>query len=156
MKSEPHKTKTPQERTSSSAKESDILSPEDVLVDFFSLANEGHYKDAVGLLFLDDYYWEFMSVFSTESDLANKELILKDFCFAVGTCLTAKPLKTEKVNDNEYVVTTEFLDDDGSVFVYGPCCGATEEEMPPVREFEYTVVRNEGVFMVATPPLYMP
>jgi hypothetical protein len=37
-----------------------------------------------------------------------------------------------------------------------PCCGATPEEMPPVRRFEFTVRRVGYAYRVETLPVYVP
>jgi hypothetical protein len=56
-----------------------------------------------------------------------------------------------------YVFDVEFNNPDGSLFVRGPCCGATETEMPPESQFEYTVTKNaEGKFVVLNTPPYVP
>jgi hypothetical protein len=44
--------------------------------------------------------------------------------------------------------TVEFTNDDGSLFVLGPCCGATEMEMSPKTQFVYTVKRVKDKFLV--------
>jgi hypothetical protein len=40
--------------------------------------------------------------------------------------------------------------------VLGPCCGATEEEMPPQDEFVFKVKKINGEFKVITVPVYIP
>ncbi|MEX2029351.1 MAG: hypothetical protein WD906_00040 [Anaerolineales bacterium] len=50
----------------------------------------------------------------------------------------------------------EFVTDDGELFVLGPCCGATEAEMPPVWRFPYTVRVVGGEYLVMEMPVYVP
>ncbi len=49
-----------------------------------------------------------------------------------------------------------FLTPGGEVWTLGPCCGATEEEMPPVSEFTFTVRRTSNGSRVQTLPVYVP
>jgi len=50
----------------------------------------------------------------------------------------------------------EFVWLDGTLFKLGPCCGATEAEMPPVWQFPYTVKKIDGQFKVMEGPVYIP
>jgi len=44
----------------------------------------------------------------------------------------------------------------GQLLVVGPCCGADATQIPPVSQFEFTVQRHKGVFLVLDPPVLMP
>ena len=50
----------------------------------------------------------------------------------------------------------EFQQADGSLFVLGPCCGASATETPPQSQFEYTVRVAGGIFLVADLPVFVP
>jgi hypothetical protein len=52
--------------------------------------------------------------------------------------------------------TIEFQNEDGTVFILGPCCGATEEEMPPRSNFDYPVTLREGKYQVMELPVFVP
>jgi hypothetical protein len=50
----------------------------------------------------------------------------------------------------------EFENEDGTLFVRGPCCGETEAEMPSQSRFPYAVQRIDGEFQVMNLPVYVP
>jgi hypothetical protein len=51
----------------------------------------------------------------------------------------------------------EFNLEDGSLFVLGPCCGATPTEMPPVSRFTFRVrTQATGGFAILDLPPYVP
>jgi hypothetical protein len=55
----------------------------------------------------------------------------------------------------EYLV--EFLNEDGSLFVRGPCCGGNATDDPPESSFLFTVVEDsQGKFLVMELPPYVP
>ena len=57
---------------------------------------------------------------------------------------------------DEYRFLVTF-DQDGEIFVLGPCCGASIEDQPPQTEFTYTVRRDaSGKFVVMDLPVYTP
>lgn len=45
---------------------------------------------------------------------------------------------------------------DGTLFVQGPCCGATETEEPPQSQFTFTVKKADNRFLVEELPVYVP
>ena len=72
-------------------------------------------------------------------------------------CLSIRTIVCEEeVSPTEFRFTVEFTNYDGSLFVLGPCCGATETEMPPQTQFVYTVKRVEDRFLVQDLPVYVP
>lgn len=60
------------------------------------------------------------------------------------------------LSEVDYRVTVELLNPDGSLFILGPCCGATEEEMPPTTQFDFRVSLVEGRYRVMDLPVYVP
>jgi hypothetical protein len=59
--------------------------------------------------------------------------------------------------DGTVTVDVEFSLPDGTLFVLGPCCGATETEMPPVSSFAFRVQRQpDGAYAVLDLPPYVP
>jgi hypothetical protein len=51
----------------------------------------------------------------------------------------------------------EFTNADGSLFVQGPCCGASEADWTPISQFEFVVVKVAGSqFVVLQLPPLMP
>ena len=72
-------------------------------------------------------------------------------------CLEIRSVTFKELVGDSYIFQVEFNSPDGSLFVLGPCCGATETEMPPVSQFEFTVTRNaDGRFVVMNTPPYVP
>ena len=127
----------------------------ETLVRFFSLLNEGRYAEAVG--FYGGGYEIFRGWNPTiaPNDYAK---LLECGCTVNGLqCLKVKEIVTEEeVSPVEFRFTVRFMNDDGSLFTRGPCCGATEEEMPPQSEFIYTVRKVGDRFLVMELPIYVP
>lgn len=55
-----------------------------------------------------------------------------------------------------YRFSLELLNPDGSLFILGPCCGASEVESPPVSQFDFIVKETEQGYKVMTLPVYVP
>ncbi len=141
----------------STSKSNDLNIAQNTLLAFFDSLKNEEFDKAVELfepVGLDS--WEWLENFSPAEERNNKALVLKNYCRATGTCLEANILKVEQNNENEFILSVEFLHDDGEVFVLGPCCGATEEEMPPVSKFDFRIHKNGDLFKVSTPPVYVP
>jgi hypothetical protein len=69
--------------------------------------------------------------------------------FKLSVILLVIRLTEEKIiakDGFEFVV--EFVWIDGTLFKLGPCCGATEAEMPPVWQFPFMVRKIDGSFKV--------
>jgi hypothetical protein len=126
------------------------------LITFFDYLNENEFEKASGLFSSDETDWESIKVYSPEDEASNKAKILENYCEAVGTCLKAKILEAKQTANYEYNLVVQFLNKDGSIYIFGPCCGATEEEMPSKDKFDYTVKKIDNAFEVKTPPLYRP
>lgn len=86
------------------------------------------------------------------------ETLWRNACTINGfQCLPInKILKAEKFSLNEYHLQVEFQNPDGSLFVLGPCCGASEEEMPPVSQFDVYVIERNGEYFVTSLPVLVP
>jgi hypothetical protein len=68
----------------------------------------------------------------------------------------ARVVSSQEVEPGVWQFTVEFEGEDGELFVLGPCCGATEEEMPPLSQFVYTVRQGEEGWRVQELPVYVP
>lgn len=125
------------------------------LVNFFDLLNQGAYDDA-DQLYAGDY--QVMVNNNPSVDPANHGALWENVCTLNGfKCLTVRSAKLMEKNEGLYIFTVEFNNPDGSLFVQGPCCGATEEEMPPLSRFEYRVQRTtDGKIVVLDLPVYVP
>lgn len=126
------------------------------LVQFFNHLYAGRYEEAVTLY---DGDYQLLIDQNPEIDPADHVALLKNACTTNGfQCLKIKLAGIDwKNSPNEYVFTAQFQNDDGSLFVLGPCCGASETEQPPVSFFEIRVLKiAEGEFRVLDMPPYMP
>jgi hypothetical protein len=122
---------------------------------FLVLLNEKNYADAVSL-YGGDY--EQLQVFNPDVNANDHATLWQGACEMSGLqCLPLRHAKLTHQEGDTYVFQVEFNNPDGSLFVLGPCCGADETEMPPVSQFEYTVMKNaEGKFVVMNLPPYVP
>ena len=127
----------------------------DALATFFSLLNEKNYAAAVPLY---DGEYESLQVFNPEIDPNDPVTLWTWACEnKLLQCLDVRSAGLIHEEGDTYVFQVEFSNPDGSLFVLGPCCGANETEMPPVSQFEYTVMKNaEGKFVVMNLPPYVP
>ena len=127
----------------------------DTLVNFLTLLHTKNYTEAAPL-YGGDY--EQLQVFNTEID-ANGHVALWTWACdnQLLQCLEARSATFEQLVGDSYIFQVEFSNPDGSLFVLGPCCGANETDMPPVSQFEFTVMRNtDGKFVVMNTPPYVP
>jgi len=139
------------------AQENELYEAQETLISFFDFASSGEYAQAAELLEpgisnLSARSWDAMD----QGKGTPKDKILEDYCAAVGTCLKTQVISSEQVSEGHYVFTVGFINSDGSEYVYGPCCGASEEEMPSKTEFEFHVVKIADEYKVTTAPLYRP
>ncbi|MDA8242431.1 MAG: hypothetical protein M0Z67_18930 [Nitrospiraceae bacterium] len=141
----------------------ELQTAKETLIEFFNYLHGGQYDKAV-LLFepwekgvgRQRSNWEGISSILPPAERSDKGKALGAYYRSVGVPIRAKVLDIKKVADNEYKLKIQFLKDDGSIYVYGPCCGATEKEMPSETEFDYFVQGIKGIYKVRTPPLFRP
>jgi hypothetical protein len=128
---------------------------QDVLVNFLSLLHARKYAEAAPL-YSGDY--GALQVFNPQIDPADKVALWTWACDnQLLQCLEVRSVIFKNLSGDSYIFQVEFNNPDGSLFVLGPCCGATETEMRPVSQFEYTVSRNaERHYVVMNPPPYVP
>jgi hypothetical protein len=126
------------------------------LISFFEFLNQQDYKRATEL-FGGDYRG--LQESNTLIDPQDHAALLKSGCEINGLqCLQVKRIVDEKVvSSAEYHFTVEFMNQDGSLFVRGPCCGGNATDFPPESQFAYIVIRNcAGEFLVRELPVYVP
>lgn len=134
---------------------SDMARAEETLTTFFSMLHEGQYAEAT------DYYGGTYDelgafVFPTIA-LDEHEKIWETVCAGLLKCLPVRNVvSAEQSGPDEFVFVVEFSNEDGTLFELGPCCGATEEEMPTQSQFTYTVMKTGDQFTVLNPPVYVP
>jgi len=127
-----------------------------VLTSFFVLLNHREYERAAVL-----YGGEYQGLRDSNPllDPQDHAALLKNACEINGLqCLRVKRIVDEKaVSLAEYHFTVEFMNQDGSLFVRGPCCGGNATDFPPESQFAYIVIRNcAGEFFVTELPVYVP
>jgi heat shock protein HslJ len=138
-----------------SPEQEDEEAAQETLVRFFSLLNEGQYSQAAAL-YGGDYAT--LTEWNPDLDPSDQAGLWEKGCTMNGLqCLAVRQiLATEQISDDSYRCTVQFQNPDGSLFVRGPCCGATEEEEPSQSDFVFTVVRQGEGFAVQDLPVYVP
>ncbi len=124
------------------------------LITYFDLLNEGKYSEAVryhgsGYKYLIDW----------NADIPKEDyaLLLETSCKRQVKCYKVlKITKEEAASPREFKFLVQFQNNDGSLFKRGPCCGATEAEMPIQTEFEFLVKKINGDYKIMTQLIYVP
>jgi hypothetical protein len=126
-----------------------------VLIEFFTLLNEEKYAEADAL-----YGGSYQGLQDNNPDVepSDHTTLWSRGCKQNGLqCLKVRSVTFRRLEGNTHVFQVEFSNTDGSLFVRGPCCGASETDMPPQSQFEYKVARTaEGTFVVMDTPPYVP
>jgi len=123
--------------------------------DFYGHLAAGRYSQAAALYGGD--YAELGAV-NPEIPLEDGAALWQAACEVNGyQCLPVlEVLDVEVFSLNEFFLTVTFRAPDGSAFVLGPCCGASEEMMPPLSEFQVHVIRQGQAYKVTSAPPYVP
>ena len=134
---------------------SDLDSARQALLTFFTLLHDHRYSEAA------NYYggsYEALRGWNPSVAPDQAATLLEQGCTVNGLmCLPIGRVVSEaQLSSTELTFTVEFLNDDGTLFVLGPCCGATEAEMPPQTQFAYTVSKVGEGFLVQELPVYVP
>ncbi|MBM3121935.1 MAG: hypothetical protein FJZ97_07075 [Chloroflexi bacterium] len=129
---------------------------QEVLTSFLGLLAGGQYEQAAAM-----YAGPLDSLHSF-----NPELDPQDAAALIGyacgqrllQCLPVRSISLAEAPAGEDVLfKVEFSLEDGSLFVLGPCCGATSTEMPPVSSFAFRVRPDPaGSYSVLDLPPYVP
>jgi heat shock protein HslJ len=127
----------------------------EALIRYFSLLSDGQYSQSAEL-YGGDY--DTLAEWNPDIDPSDHAGLLERGCTMNGLqCLVVHQiLATERINEDSYRFTVQFENPGGSLFVRGPCCGATEEEMPSQSDFAFTVVKQGEGFAVQDLPVYVP
>lgn len=145
---------TPTNQNETSAK--GLEKARSTLTEFFELLNQRDYEEAAAL-YGGDY--QPLREWNILIDPKDRAALLATGCEINGLqCLRVKRIVDEKaVSLAEYHFTVEFMNQDGSLFVRGPCCGGNATDFPPESQFAYTVIRTcAGEFSVLELPIYVP
>jgi len=129
-----------------------------VLVAFFDALNGGWYAEAA-VQYGGSY--EGLIDMNPDVDPNDHAALLERACTTNGfQCLRVKEI-VQQVQDSpdSYTFTIEFLNPDGSLFVRGACCGASETDMPPQSRFDVVVMsvpQAGNALRVQNLPVYVP
>ena len=127
------------------------------LTAYFEHLNAGRYEEAAEL-----YGGSYDILVGYNPDLDPKDYagLFRNGCTMSGLqCLKLREarLQEQVPATGEYRFVVQFSTAEGQLFVRGPCCGATEEEMPSESEFLFTVVKGgDGKYRVQDLPVYVP
>jgi hypothetical protein len=136
------------------AEASDLEQAREALLRFFSDLHDGRYAEAAAL-----YGGSYDAIRDNNPDVLQDDLaaLWEATCTRQTPCLlVARIVEEKQVAQDEFEFWVEFVWIDGTLFKLGPCCGATEAEMPPVWQFPYTVKVIDDQFQVMQGPIYMP
>ena len=132
------------------------LQAQAVLTEYFQSLNQGMYERAVALY---GGSYEELEYLNPTIDPDDKAELLQAGCDFNG--FMCFPMLSNVLvlieNQNKFFFDVEFANPDGSLFVLGPCCGATEEIMPPISLFTVQVSCDDtGLCQVLDLPPYVP
>jgi len=125
------------------------------LREFFQALSSGDYAQAARLYGGSyDLLWE-MNPSADPEDLAGLWRLGCEVnglaCFPAG-----RVLDIQNLSEDEKLFVVEFLEKDGSVFTFGPCCGAEENAGSPQIAFEFRVRKFNGSWFVEDMPVLIP
>ena len=131
----------------------DLAQARAALITYFSLLHAGRYADAI------NYYggsYDILSSTNPEIDPNDRVALIKYGCILL-MCLEVRTIvQAEIASPTEFKFVVEFKNEDGSLFVRGPCCGASETDMPPESQFAVLVIKVDDRFLVQQLPVYVP
>lgn len=132
-----------------------LQTAQDCLESFFSLLSYGAYEQAV---FLYGGSYEELRSMNPAIPADEYATLWKNACNTIGfQCLPIKQvLQAYEDERGIFHFLVEFKNRDGGLLVVGPCCGADATQMPPLSQFEYTVIRHKGKYLVQELPVFIP
>jgi len=92
-------------------------------------------------------------------DPCNQTALIQNACKINGAqCLEVKSAGLDQaISTTEIDLKVDFLNEDGTFFVRGPCCGGNETDSPSQTVFHFTVIKGEGgKFLAMNMPPYQP
>ena len=132
-----------------------LQTAQDCLESFFSLLSFGAYEQAA---FLYGGSYEELHRLNPAIPADEYATLWENACTTNGfQCLPIRQvLQTYEDPNSTFHLLVEFNDRDGNLLVVGPCCGADATQMPPRSQFEYTVIRRQGKYLVQELPVFIP
>ena len=137
-----------------SINEKEQATAQDALESFFTLLAHGAYEQAAGLYGGNYEGLRSMNPAIPADDYAS---LWKNGCALNGyQCLEIKSvLKASMDEQGIFHFVVEFKKNNVDLLVVGPCCGADATQMPPHSQFEFTVRRKNGMFLVLDLPVFV-
>lgn len=132
-----------------------LQTAQDCLEAFFSLLSFGAYEQAV---FLYGGSYEELRSMNPVIPADEYATLWENACTTNGfQCLPIRQV-VQAYEDERGIFhfLVEFKNRDGGLLVVGPCCGADATQMPPLSQFEYTVIRRQGKYLVQELPVFIP
>jgi hypothetical protein len=125
-----------------------------LLVRYFKLLHDGYYDEAVKL-YADGY--DILAEWNPDVPANHYGQLLASACESQLRCQEVRRVVRSTVgSSSQFDFTVEFSNEDGTLFKRGPCCGATEKEMPTVTQFTNSVEQRGGELRVHGLPVYVP
>jgi len=134
----------------------DLQQARTTLTTYFSALHAGRYAEVT------KYYgggYEVLSSWQPNLNPNDHMRLFKNACLSGRLmCLEVRAVVQEEVvSPSEFKFVVEFKNEDGSLFVHSPCCGALETAMPSQFQFPYLVVKAwNDRFLVQGLPVYTP
>lgn len=134
---------------------SDLEMARQALTTFFSLLRDGHYDEASNLY---GGSYAVLRDWNPPVDRWDYAGLLESGCTVNGLhCYRIRRIvDQEELSPTTFRFKVEFMEDDGGLFIRGPCCGASLEQEPPESRFTYTVKKVGYRFLVQGLPVYVP
>jgi hypothetical protein len=125
----------------------------DALRAYFGALYAGRYADAARLY---GGSYEILAGWNPDVSASDHVALLERGCGQNGLqCLRLKRIVGETaISASEFHFVVEFLNDDGTTFKLGPCCGDTSG--PTITRFEDTVKKIGAAYLVQDLPVYVP
>lgn len=122
---------------------------------FLEHLQAGRYDEAVPLY---GGSYETMIYHNPSVEPSDHAALLRNACTVNGVqCLAVREARLEAVGEGEWVFAVSFEQEDGTLFVLGPCCGGSATDFPPESVFSLRVARtSEGEYVVLDMPPYVP
>ena len=142
--------------TSDSLKPPDIESAQQALIGFFFYLHAGEYGRAAEL-FGGEY--DIMRQHNPGIDPDDHAELFRNACAINGfQCLEILQVTLlDEPSTAEFQFAVQFVNEDGSLFTQGPCCGDEGINTYPQDEFLYTVrLECTGKYLVMEMPVYVP
>jgi hypothetical protein len=128
----------------------------ETLVRFLSELHNGQYAEAAELY---SGTYETMIDHNPSLDPNDRVALMRNACTINGAqCLDVKTAGLDaQLSSTEFIFKVELQTDDGSLFILGPCCGASETDQPSTSVFMFSVVKTPNrQFQVIDMPPYAP